>query len=44
MNMSSGERFVRIDTVTAASVTPVPKPATNTSTAPPDWRAQLPAA
>jgi hypothetical protein len=44
MNMSSGERFVRIDTVTAASVTPVPKPATNTSTAPPDWRARLPAA
>ena len=44
MNMTNGERFVRIDTATTPSVTLVPKPATNTSTAPPDWRVRLPAA
>lgn len=43
MNLGTGERFVRIDTTAAASITSKPGPATNTSAAPPDWRARLPA-
>ena len=40
MNMSTGERFVRID---IDAVGFMPEPATKASTVPPDWRMRLPA-
>ena len=43
MNVSTGERFVRIDTTTAVSTTPESETVTNTSAVPPDSRARLPA-
>ena len=43
MNMSTGDRFVRVDEDSATVVAPRSEPETDVRSVPPDWRARLPA-